>query len=56
MLIITVIGGLEETVRLCKVVSDSMLLRALSKIIVTMVPNPAELIVSNLYYDHYYIL
>jgi len=39
-----VIGGLEETVRLCKVVSDSMLLRALSKIIVTMVPNPIELI------------
>ena len=40
-----VIGGLEEAIRLCKELSDPLLLRAVCKIIVTMVPNPDDLVV-----------
>lgn len=40
-----VIGGLQEVVRIGKVVNDPILLRALCKIIVTMVPSPDELLV-----------
>lgn len=43
---ILVIGGLQEVVRIGKVVTDPVLLRALAKIIVTMVPAPDDLIVS----------
>eukprot|EP01034_Spumella_vulgaris_P024855 gene24855-31244_t len=39
-----VIGGLEEMVRLGKVLSDPLLLRALSKVIVAMVPSPDDLL------------
>ncbi len=41
-----VIGGLEEAVRLCKDCHDPMLLRALCKVIVAMVPDPDDLVVS----------
>lgn len=40
------IGGLQETIRLCKECHDHRLLRALIKIVVTMVPYPDELLVS----------
>jgi hypothetical protein len=41
-----VIGGLQETIRLCKDCHDPRVLRALIKIVVTMVPYPDELVVS----------
>lgn len=41
-----VIGGLQETIRLCKDCSDALVLRALIKIVVTMVPFPDDLVVS----------
>jgi len=44
-----VIGGLEEAVRLCKDCHDPMLLRALCKVIVAMVPDPDDLVVRKPY-------
>jgi hypothetical protein len=44
-----VIGGLQETIRLCKDCHDPRVLRALIKIVVTMVPYPDELVVSKGY-------
>jgi hypothetical protein len=41
-----VIGGLQEAIRLCKDCHDPRVLRALIKIVVTMVPYPDELVVS----------
>lgn len=46
-MLLSVIGGLEEVVRIGKVVTDPVLLRALCKIIVTMVPSPDELLVGS---------
>jgi hypothetical protein len=46
-----VIGGLPETIRLCKDCHDPRVLRALIMIVVTMVPYPDELVVS-LRYGH----
>lgn len=48
----SVIGGLEESIRLCKECHDPLLLRALCKIIVSMVPDPGDLVVR----DHAEIL
>lgn len=42
---LSVIGGLEESIRLCKECHDPLLLRALCKIIVSMVPDPDDLVV-----------
>jgi hypothetical protein len=44
--VFAVIGGLQETIRLCKDCHDPRVLRALIKIVVTMVPYPDELVVS----------
>lgn len=38
--------GLQEVVKLCKQTSEPILLRALCKVIIPMVPSPEELIVS----------
>ena len=40
------IKGLEEILKLCKVISEPVLLQSFGKIIVTMVPTPEEIIVS----------
>jgi hypothetical protein len=41
-----VIGGLQETIRLCKDCHDAFVLRALGKVVVAMVPFPDDLLVS----------
>jgi hypothetical protein len=38
-------NGLEELIRVCKVSSEPLILKALAKVIVTMVPHPKELLV-----------
>lgn len=40
-----VIGGLQETIRLCKDCHDAFVLRALGKVVVAMVPFPDDLLV-----------
>lgn len=40
----TGVGALEELVRLCKVSGDPAILRSIAKVIVTMVPTPADLL------------
>jgi hypothetical protein len=44
-----VIGGLQEIIRLTKELKDPLILRALCKIIVTMVPNPEDLLVRHVW-------
>lgn len=39
-----VINGLEELVRLCKVMHDPNILISLSKVIIPLIPNPAQLL------------
>ena len=56
VLIFVVIGGLEEVVRIGKVVTDPVLLRALCKIIVTMVPTPDEILVCCVTMDRLHVL
>ena len=43
------IGGLEESIRLCRTYNAPRLLAAVSTIIVAMVPKPSELLVSAQY-------